>query len=163
MNRSSILSILFIFNLLLPGCDKNAAKDKIPKIEFIGLSKNHMVQGSLNEDTLWLQFRFEDEDGDLGFGNADTRKDITLKDSRTGNIQDEFKLPDLIPSENETQKGTISIRVLTTCCLFKDGSPPCATSLTYPQDTLSYLISIRDRAGHQSNTIESDKVYLLCR
>lgn len=128
------------------------------------MSKTQMLQGDINIDFLWLEFKFEDGDGDLGFGITDTMNDIVVIDSRTGNVQDEFKIPTLPPSENDVQKGTISIKILTTCCLFPDPSiSPCETPVQYPLDSLQYLLFIKDRAGHESNIIQSDFVKLLCQ
>lgn len=54
-----------------------------------------MRQGAINEDSLWVEFTLEDNDGDIGFGNTSKNRDITVKDLRTNLISDEFKLPDL--------------------------------------------------------------------
>ena len=167
MNRLQFSIIIFVFIFFILNCSKTDSISNIPKIEYIGMNKTLMRQGSINEDTVWLQFKFEDGDGDLGYGSADTtHTDIILKDSRTGNIQDKFNLPDLPPSENDAQKGVITIRILTTCCIFPKTPAnwqPCSAPPEFPIDSLQYLIYIIDRAGHQSNIIQSDFVKLLCQ
>ncbi|HEX5625045.1 MAG TPA: hypothetical protein VFX48_03430 [Saprospiraceae bacterium] len=110
-----------------------------------------------------MDFQFEDGDGDLGYGSRDERKDITIFDSRTGNVHDQYKLPDLPSSGDETQKGRISVLVFTTCCLFPAPIPPCSTPAQHPLDSLEFQIQLIDRAGHKSNLINSGKVYLNCR
>lgn len=163
MNRLLYSIILSVFILFFLNCSKSDVLSIIPKIEYIGVNKFEMKQGDLNQDTLVLQFKFEDGDGDLGYGTQVTRADIFVKDSRTGNLQDSFKLPDLPPSQNDPQKGIISILIFTTCCLFPDGTPPCETPMKYPVDSLQYLIFIKDKAGHMSNIIHSDFIKLLCQ
>ncbi len=163
MNRPPFSIILVIIILLFLNCNKSDTTSVIPKIEYIGMNKFEMKQGDLNQDTLLLQFNFEDGDGDLGFGTSSTRADIFVKDSRTGNLQDSFKLPDLPPSQNDPQKGSITILVFTTCCLFPDGTPPCENPIKYPVDSLQYLITIKDKAGNESNIIHSAFVKLLCQ
>lgn len=63
--------------------------------------------------------------------------------------------------------GEITFRLLTTCCVFPewvtDVQSPCDPSMQYPVDTLRYEIYIRDRAGHESNRIETEDIYLLCQ
>ncbi len=159
MNRKLLIMLISIIYLQ---CAKNDSVSIIPKIEFIDKTKNSLRQGDINQDSLWLRFRFEDGDGDLSFGSMDPRKDIVVKDSRTGFIQDEYKIPDLPPSGNETQKGIISILIFTSCCLFPDNIPPCSDPPQYPVDSLQYLIFIKDKAGHESNVIQSGYVRLLC-
>jgi hypothetical protein len=161
MHRPLKLIILFLVSVIFMDCTKNDDVSVIPKIEFIGMTKSTLRQGDLNQDSLWLQFRFED--GDLSYGSSDPRKDIVVKDSRTGFIQDEYKIPDLPPSENEAQKGIISILIFTSCCLFPDLIPPCSTPPQYPLDSLQFLLFIRDKAGHESNVIHSGFVKLLCQ
>jgi hypothetical protein len=158
--------ILFLFIFFFLNCNKSDTISEIPRIEFIGMNKTQMKQSAFNEDTLWLQFKFEDGDGDLGHATSDITTDIIVRDSRTGFIQDEFKLPELPPSENDAQKGVMTIRVFTTCCLFPptpQNWPPCSTPPDFPLDSLQYIVTIRDRAGHESNAVYSDFVKLICR
>lgn len=164
MNRFQFHILIFCIILILMNCHKSEPISNIPQIEYIGVNKKQMKQGDLNEDTLWLQFRFEDGDGDLGYSSSDSRTDIFVMDSRTGNIQDKFKIPELPPSNNDVQKGMLTIRILTTCCFYppQDTIPPCTVQNKYPFDSLRYLIYIQDRAGHLSNTIQSDFVKLIC-
>ncbi|MBK8484342.1 MAG: hypothetical protein IPO86_09525 [Saprospiraceae bacterium] len=163
MHRLSNLSILFLTCCICIRCTKPENGSEIPKIELIGVSKTEMTQGDLNQDSLWLQFRFEDGDGDLGYGSGDSRKDIRVIDGRTGNIQDEYKIPDLIPSDKETQKGVLTILIFTSCCLFKDNIPPCSNPPQYPKDSLDFIINLIDKAGHISNDLHSGKIYLNCK
>ncbi len=122
-----------------------------------------MIQGDLNQDSIWITFQFEDGDGDLGFGSADPRQDIFVHDDRTGNLHGAFKIPDLPPIGSGAQKGKISILVYTTCCLFPMNIPPCSAPVQFPQDTLNFSIYLQDRAAHQSDTIQSGPILLLCK
>ncbi len=122
-----------------------------------------MVQGDLNQDSIWLKFEFEDGDGDLGFGSNDIRQDIFVHDERTGNLHGAFKLPDLPQLGSGAQKGTISILLFTSCCIFPDNIPPCSTPLQYPVDTLIFSMYLTDRANHKSDTLQSGPLVLFCK
>ncbi|MDQ3141629.1 MAG: hypothetical protein M3Q56_05210 [Bacteroidota bacterium] len=154
--------LLFI-SFLQPSCTKKEDISNIPTIEFKGLSKKSMKQGALNEDSLFLKFSFKDGDGDLGYGSTNPQKDIVVIDKRTGLIQDQYKLPDLPPSNGNPMSGTAEILIFTTCCLFPQGIPPCESPPQYPIDTLIYELYIRDKSGNESNHILSEFVILNCK
>ncbi|MBK8955487.1 MAG: hypothetical protein IPM34_08025 [Saprospiraceae bacterium] len=155
----------YIFTVLLTltfSCSQENQGDETPKIEIIGLSKHAMKQGDLNQDSVWLQFRFEDGDGDFGYGVNDSRSEIKVFDNRTNLLYDQFKIPELPPSNGAVQKGTIQILLFTSCCLFPNGIPPCSSPPQFPEDSLRLKIHILDRAGNMSNEVVTDKITLFC-
>ncbi|MBL7821180.1 MAG: hypothetical protein JNL65_11245 [Saprospiraceae bacterium] len=162
INLFTIPCIFFFLASFLIACSGDDTESIVPKINFIALTKTKMTQGDFFEDSLRLILSFEDGDGDLGFPQNDNRYDITLIDSRNNQIQDQYKLPPLPDSEGRAQKGQMSLLVYTSCCLFKDQIPPCSAPPQYPLDSLIYKIILRDRSGHTSDTVYSDKVYLKC-
>lgn len=149
--------------ILLIQCTVENQGDETPKIELVGLSKSSLMQGDLNQDSLWLEFRFEDGDGDFGFGSTDARSEVFVYDERTQNLYDRFKIPDLPPSNGALQKGNIQILLFTTCCLFPNGIPPCSNPPQYPVDSLQFKLNILDRAGNMSNFILTEKLVLQCK
>jgi hypothetical protein len=134
-----------------------------PYIEFLGLSKDTIRQGNFQEDSLFVVFRFEDGDGDLGRNDQDPENNIFFIDERTGTLDNTFGLP-AIPEEGASNgvEGEISILLFSTCCIFPDGSDPCTISEQYPMDTVQYRIYIKDRAGHKSNEILTSPIILRC-
>ena len=134
-----------------------------PEIKFLGLSKNVMRQGLLGiEDSLFLSFSFTDGDGDLGsLGQGKDSVNIFLTDKRTNQPSERFRIP-YVPEQGAGNgiSGDIRLLLFTTCC---NVLPPCEASSTKPIDTLIYEISIKDRAGHESNKILTAPIYLQCK
>jgi len=135
-----------------------------PVIKFERFSRNTMLQGDSNNDSLVITFSFTDGDGDLGY--SDSIPDIFVTDARIPYPLDPFKLP-VVPVQGVGNgiSGEISILVYNTCCLF-DAFPACSTDpaaiAEKPIDTLTFEIYIKDRAGHESNRILTDNIYLQC-
>lgn len=137
-----------------------------PKITFQNLSKNTMRQGELGtEDSLFVTFSFTDGDGDLGTPDVDKDTsrilNVFLTDKRTNTPAERFRLP-YIPEQGAGNgiSGDIRLLLFTTCC---NVLPPCEASTTKPIDTLVYEIYIKDRAGHESNRIQTAPIYLQCK
>ncbi len=134
-----------------------------PKIEFVGMSKDTILQGVFQQDSLFVVFSFEDGDGDLGRkANAD-ENNVFFIDTRTGEIDNSFGIP-FVPSQGSSNgiEGEIQILLFSTCCLFESGQDPCTQSLVEPYDFVQYEIYIVDRAGHESNHILTDTITLVC-
>lgn len=128
-----------------------------------------MPQKGFGNDSVAITFTFTDGDGDLGFEDKG-EKSIFLTDTRD-NVE---KLPYSIPFVGLQGVGngisgdiTIVFANSSTCCIYPpdSGRIPCDTSFRVPKtfDTLSFKIKIRDRAGHFSNEIETDPIYLRCK
>jgi hypothetical protein len=89
MNLMSVFQLKFwivaVASSLLVTCSRPPEFPNEPVIEFIGLSKNTIIQSrssQLPQDTIEISFKFTDGDGNLG--NADS-VNIILTDSRDGN------------------------------------------------------------------------------
>ncbi len=165
--RISVFAILF---LLLAGCTNPPEYPIEPQIEYLSMSKSVMLQGQGTEDTTYITFAFTDGDGDLGHfqeGGGNETLDIFLTDLRTGAQAESFILP-FVPELGAGNgiSGEITVRMLTTCCIYPPwvtDALPCESSQQYPVDTLQYEIYIVDRAGHESNRIRTDFIYLQCQ
>ncbi len=163
MNMRRLIILLF-FGILLHSCINAPDYPDEPVIEYLGLSKNTIQQGSLPVDSLFLRLAFTDGDGDLGHNPQDTNKNVFIKDLRTGNFQDKFKTP-FIPEEGIGNgiTGEIELLLYTTCCLFPDPSiPPCSAPQSFPLDTIVYEIYIKDRSGNLSNKIKTEPIIIRC-
>lgn len=151
------------FCLILSSCVRSPGFSDIPEIEFIGLSQSSLQQGSLNSDSLFVQFSFTDGDGDIGFESAVFEQNIFIIDNRTGESYDAFRAP-VIPEQGSSKgiEGTVTLRLFTTCCLFPDGTPPCEAPPNFPTDTMTLDIFITDRANNSSNQITTTPIVLFC-
>lgn len=149
--------------LVFTACVKPPEFPNEPVITFESLNKDQIYQftnGPL--DSIQVHFSFTDGDGDLSLIDSDS-VDVFLTDSRLG-IQTPFRLP-MIPPEGTGNgiSGDIFINVINTtgiCCIFNNRL--CAADPSYPVDTFTYSIQIRDRAGNLSNIIRTDPIEILC-
>ena len=150
--------------LLIAGCVESPGFPDEPRIEFVGLSKDTLVQGNFQNDSLTVIFRFEDGDGDIGRSDTDPENNVFFIDERTDTLENTFGIP-AIPPEGAGNgvEGEVKILLYSTCCLFTDGSIPCEPNPNEPMDTLRYRIYMKDRAGHQSNEIVTTPIILLCQ
>lgn len=155
--------VVAICSLLFVGCVRDPNFSDIPEITFLGLSKNAMDQNSFNTDSLYLQFKFTDGNGDFGNPANESVQNIVIKDNRTGLNYDQFRAP-TIPEEGASKgvEGEITIRLYTTCCLFPENIPPCSSPPKYPTDTLTLDIYIMDREQNKSNVITTEYIILKC-
>jgi hypothetical protein len=135
-----------------------------PYIEFLSISKDSMLQGVFQEDSLIVRFRFEDGDGDIGRSDQAPNNNIFFIDERTGTIDNTFGIP-AIPQEGAGNgvEGEVRIVLYTTCCIYPDGSDPCIPNTQYPLDTVQYRIYITDQAEHKSNEILTRPIILWCK
>lgn len=135
----------------------------IPSIEFISNSKDTLNQGIFQEDSLIVQFKFQDGDGDIGRTNQQDMNNIFFIDERTGTLDNTFGIPK-IPPEGAANgvEGVVKIVLFSTCCIYNDGSDPCVPNPSVPYDTVQYLIYITDQANHKSNEILTDPIILRC-
>ena len=161
---------IFLFSalaaMILASCVKRPDYPIEPVLNFIGMNKQIIAQGSPSSaaDTLAITFGFTDGDGDLG--HPDGTLDIFLTDSRDG-FEETLKLP-VIPEQGSGNgiSGEITVLVFNKpfniCCTYPNGQVPCTPSTVFPTDTFSYSIRIRDRAGHFSNSVQSERITILC-
>lgn len=161
-SKVQYLFVALVLGLII-GCTNAPNFPITPEIEFIGASKNSMIQNSLNTDSIFISISFTDGDGDLGGMTETSSQNIFITDNRTGQLYDQFRITD-IPQQGASNgiSGEIIMRLYTTCCLFPDNIPPCEAPIDYPTNELTLDISIMDRAGNKSNTITTAPIILLC-
>lgn len=161
------LFLLLIACLSILSCSDKPDFTDAPTIEFRSISKNQLQQSSTNAtDTLEVIIYFEDGDGDIGHDRTDGNFapfDVIYIDNRTGDVGQMFNLP-YVPEQGSGNgiTGTARMTLLSTCCVFNDGTPPCESPIDKPTNDLIYEVYILDRAGNQSNTITLPAITLLC-
>ena len=77
--------VLFTAAILIGSCVEPPDFAIEPKIEFVSLSKDTLLQGVFQQDSLVVTFAFEDGDGDLGREDNALENNVFFIDSRTGN------------------------------------------------------------------------------
>jgi len=169
--KHPIPGLVSLLLLLAASCAQPPDYPIEPVLEYVGMSKNTLVQGDGTEDETWITLAFTDGDGDIGFfkeGSTQVETDLFIRDLRLDAVTEKFTIP-FIPEQGSSNgiSGEINFRMYTTCCIFPDwvtGQPaPCDTSPEYPMDTVRYEIYIKDRAGHESNRVQTELIYLLCQ
>ena len=163
------VSALFIFSVmsLLLGCYKEVSFDVKPVIEFRDLRKEIRIDqfSGTKKDSVILTIKFQDGDGDLGLNEkekavAQEKNEynyiIRLFRQKKGVFQ-EF-VPDVPYSgffprlKSDGKTGPI------------EGSLDYSVDFPHPftpvKDSLKFQITVRDRAGNISNTVESRVIIL---
>lgn len=171
MRKNTVAATFIVLAaLLVCACGEIAPRfSNTPSISFKGIRKSPAP--AVLGDSVIVAIGFEDGDGDIGVqGTSDTRtKDffsrvfkqfkgrrsaVAFDPSLTDSRLPIFK-PDGRPGSIE---GTISYGFVIT-------PPPFvvtdSASTILPNDTLSFDISIADRAGNRSNPVTTDKIVVL--
>lgn len=157
------IGLLLLFAIAGWQCIDSPNYPDTPFIEFMDLSKDTLNQGVFQQDSLFVRFRFEDGDGDIGKTEQDPENNIFFIDERTGTLDNTFGIPTL-PEDGAGNgvEGEVKILLYSTCCIYSDGSDPCVPNPQFPFDTVQYRIYMVDRAGHKSNEILTDPIILRC-
>ncbi|MFM2307357.1 MAG: hypothetical protein RLZZ367_2026 [Bacteroidota bacterium] len=138
-------SILFIWVLavmaLFTGCKKEEAISKVPEIKFISISPGTAQK---YVDEVQVTIEYTDGDGDLGENTADV-KNLFCTDSRN-NVTYQFRIRQLAPDNaNITIKGQLTFPL----------PPQGFIDDNNTTETATYSIYVKDRAGNQSNTVQT--------
>ena len=165
---SKYLWSAFIAGMLL-ACSTPPEYPNEPILTYRGLSRVSIPQssGTQNElDTMIIRMGFTDGDGDLGDKDS---INIFLTDSRDG-FEHVFKINEIPQLGSGTSiSGEIAIKLTNNpstkyfCCTFPNTRVTCIPSMEFPEDTMSYTIRVRDRAGNWSNTIRTETFRILCQ
>ena len=162
VGRFAFLASLAILLLFSVGCEKEENYSDIPEITY--LSSKVEINKDFNEYDIWkctIKFEFKDGDGDFGLETPDSTTPpeyrynlflIQFNKIKGAFIKAEvdtnkFTIPFVEPyGSNKQQKGIISV-VLE---LFP--------SAQLPSDTIKYRFFVKDRALHNSDTIETKEI-----
>lgn len=170
--KNSVLTILclaVLAGLTTQFCVKPPDYPLEPVIEFKSVSTNVMRQKAIpasDPDSVTVTFSYTDGDGDLGYPDDDPTTSVFFRDERD-QFASERKLPFVDPQgAGNGISGEISVVLPTTCCIHVDpveGTKTACELVPINTDTLRYVITIRDRAGHMSNEIRTSPIVLICK
>jgi hypothetical protein len=142
MNSKTVLVFTLAVALFFSGCKKDAVISSTPSIKFISLTPNPAIK---YQDEITITIEYTDGDGDLGENTADV-KNLFVTDSRN-NVTSEFRIPQLAPdNSNIIIRGNLNINL----------PPQGFADDTQNSETVTYSVYVKDRAGNQSNTIQTD-------
>jgi len=161
---NSRIPLLFLFLLLMLGTEACYDRSPIfslkPEIEFISLLPD-TIREPIDltkpgpENTAYLKIGFKDGDGDLGYPQPDPNHyDLFLIDQRPNATVDTLKyhLPFLSRDEiNPSIQGEITVELNN--LLRYDASAP--------YEEVRFWVYIVDRAGNQSNVVETTPLIIL--
>ena len=141
-------SWLLLGLLLLASC----TKDEVPKlpttpeIALISISSDTIVQ---YEDVLNLRIGYKDGNGDIGFENPEEYA-LYVRDIRLENFDGFYVGPLAPPEANVPIQGELNIE-FPSLFLFGNGD----------EELTKFQIKLFDRAGNESNLLETDFVTIL--
>ena len=143
MMRRSIY-ITFSFLAVLAACKKEAVeKNPIPEIRIMKVAPTTVKQF---EEKVTITIGYKDEDGDLGFLDADVTS-LEVQDSRL-TTPDKYHIPPLSPiGSNVDIEGEIDIE-LNSPFLLGNGD----------EEKIIYSIRIIDRNGNWSNVVKTSEI-----
>ena len=163
------VSVLIVFSVmaLVTACYKEISFDVIPYIEFSDLRKEirlDQFSGS-KKDSVILTIKFQDGDGDLGLNEEEKKAAVEKQDfnyiirifrKKNGvftEVPQEVPYSGFFPRlKSDNKKGPIEGKLDYSLVYFQDFTPK--------KDSLKYQITIKDRSGNVSNTIESKVIVL---
>lgn len=158
----ALLVVILLIGIIL-SCTKPPDYPDEPVITFERFSKTVIEQGNAGTrpDTLELVIGFTDGDGDIGSDSIN----VFLTDSRNG-AREIFRI-NPIPKQGTGNgiSGEIMIKMpnrIYFCCTFPNTTNTCFPSKEYPEDTVSYSVQIKDRAGNLSNKVQTSALTILC-
>lgn len=170
--KNSVLGILCLSvfaGITAQFCVKPPDYPVEPVIEFKSVSTSTMRQSALasnDPDSVVVSFTYTDGDGDLGYPDDDPTTSVFFRDQRD-QFPSERKLPFVDPQgAGNGISGEISVVLPSTCCIHVDpveGTKTACELVPVTTDTLVYVITIRDRAGHTSNEIRTSPILLICK
>ncbi|MEM1327931.1 MAG: hypothetical protein AAGI23_18375 [Bacteroidota bacterium] len=172
MMRLSHFGLLSIIISCLVACVQPPDFPDTPEIEYEGVNKTQIRQGSFGAipDTLVVSFTYTDGDGNIGTPeDGEFLNNIIYIDNRIG-LETKASVPN-IPSEGVGSgiSGTVEVSIPTAnsgvCCIYDDKNrqDPCTPSTSFPTDTFTYTIYVFDQDGNESNRIETEPVVILCQ
>lgn len=155
---------VFIILIYWLACKPSTDISVVPDIEFIGISKDTVDQNVKQNDSIFILLRFKDGDGDIGFNNNDAN--IFIEDMRDGYVI-KYASPVIPGGESLSDvSGTIQLLINTqfnVCCKYASGQQPCTPALgDQLYDVMRYSIYIVDRAGNESNRVETSPIVIRC-
>lgn len=137
-------SILFLILLSFSGCKKEEPISNVPSLKFVSITPNPATK---YQDEIQITVEYTDGDGDLGENTPDA-KNLYCTDSRNG-VTYEFRIPQLGPDNSN---------IIINGQLIFDLAPQGFVDDNNTTEITTYSIYVKDRAGNQSNTVQTSSL-----
>jgi hypothetical protein len=143
-----LISFLLLSLILISGCTKDEVEEYsfTPEIALVNISSDTIRQ---YEDVLYLRIAYKDGNGDLGFESPDQYA-LHIRDIRLDAFDGFYLGPLAPPGAAVPIQGELTIE-FPSLFLFGNGN----TELT------KFQIKLIDRAGNESNLVETDFVAII--
>ena len=138
---------LTIPSILLNSCKKED-EPPLDVVPSISLSSMHPREVQQFKDSIVFEIAYEDGDGDVGFQHPDSFS-LTIRDARVSQPDWFFVSPRAPLGEEVAISGTFSFTLRNTFLLGNGGN-----------EQTTYIIRLKDRAGHWSNEVTSPPVII---
>ena len=127
-------------------CAKAPDLSPVPALTLNGVSKTKMKAGSVNQDSVILDIKLTDGDGDIGYLEGNVKVQFVIIDKRTNNNYDSYVLPG-IPQQgiNNGIIAQMKVKVYTQCCTLN----PCDPDPNQADEVLPLELYLIDRAGNK--------------
>ncbi len=144
--RKGVFSAAYVLLILAnAGCKKEPLLSDIPEIELLATGPTAVTEF---EDSIVFEISYRDGNGDLGENDQDA-ENLFVKDNRIGIIQP-YRIQELAPTGTDIAiQGKLNVILENTG--ITDGSA---------QQTATFDIWVRDRAGNQSNVVTSPGILI---
>jgi len=128
---------------LLSACGKLTEISEVPEIAFESVVPNVVTE---YQDSLYFTISYRDGNGDLGENNTDNN-DLFIQDSRN-QVTYGFRIQQLAPNNADIAiQGNLNVTLPNTAIINGGAS-----------ESVSYTIWVVDRAGNESNRVNSSTV-----
>lgn len=128
---------------LLSACDKTTEISEVPEIAFESVLPNVVTE---YQDSLYFTISYRDGNGDLGENNTDNNN-LFVQDSRN-QVTYGFRIQQLAPENADIAiQGNLNVTLPNTAIINGGAS-----------ESVSYTIWVVDRAGNESNRVNSSTV-----
>ncbi len=140
---SNVLKYMVVLVVLAAGCAKDEAISEIPEIEFVSATPQSLTAYS---DSLVVTISYRDGNGDLGENDTD-ENNLFMQDSRNG-VTYGFRVRQLAPDDAVIAiDGNLNIKLPNVPIIGEENS-----------ESLNYSIWVVDRAGNESNRVQSSAI-----
>ena len=143
----SILLLIISTGILgSSGCQKDddPFANKVPTIELLSLTPQMVVEF---QDSLVFNIKYRDNDGDLG-ENDPSVKNLFITDNRIGIVYD-YRIQQLAPTGSAIAiEGTLQVVL----------NSVARTDTSLAQQSATFSVYVKDRAGNKSNTVTSGAI-----
>lgn len=150
--------LLTLLVLTAASCQKKTSSPMATVISDLEISQR-TVKGADRNDILYMQFHFDDADGDIGGGT----QDIRLVDSRDTGREFEFSLPIIRDEYKNPATGGVSGDAQLALGANLYFIPRADSVHALIGDTLIFKVFMIDQANHKSNVLTTDTIYIVPR